>query len=195
MINHPVLQQIASIIPLTEAHQQLIASKIKQRQLAPSEMLHRAGSICNFEGYIHKGMVRSYFNINGNDRIIEFAHERQWVCDFKSLLSQTVSNINIQAIEPTEVYLFAKYDLDILNIEIPNWDKLGKLFYEKLFVEKEKLIESLLVHTPEQRYLHLMDKQPQLIKRIPQYYLAQYVGVKPESLSRIRKRIAQRGTS
>lgn len=93
--------------------------------------------------------------------------------------------------EACRLWVISKDDIDKLSQQIPEWNTLGLRFFEKLFLKKEKRNASLLLTSAKDRYLAIINETPQLVERVPLYYIAQYIGIKPESLSRIRKELAK----
>ncbi|WP_074407960.1 MULTISPECIES: Crp/Fnr family transcriptional regulator [Aquimarina] len=184
-----VLDQMLSNSSFTKEQADMIKSKHSFISLKPNEVLLSQGNVCNFEAFLIKGLLRSYYTIEGNERIIQFFKEGDCVSDFKSYLSQKPSKLTIQAIEGSEFFICFKKDLDDLTYKIPSWNNYRKKFYEDLFIIMENITESILTTSPEERYTTLLNETPELINRLPQYYVAQYVGVKPESLSRMKRRI------
>ena len=186
------LNKLLSLTPFSKEETDLFVSKLIPKQLNALEFLHQANEVCKYEAFLEKGIMRSFYKINEDEIINQFFFEGQWVADYESFISQTSSKVNIQALEGCQLYLMTKEDIDDLSTQISNWDKLAKLFFEKLYLKKEKRNASLLLESAEERYLNLVKHQPQLINRVPQFYIAQYIGIKPESLSRIRKKMSQR---
>lgn len=195
-MNSDLLHQITKIISITGKEIDVLKSKFKKKTLKVSEVLHSKGTVCNFEAFVQKGMLRSYYTVeNGTERIIQFFEEGQWVGDFDSFLSSSPSKFTIQALENCELIIFSKETINLLSNQISNWSILREFFYKKIFIQKDKHTESLLTSTPEQWYTNLLKNRPQLLNRVPQYFIAQYIGIQPESLSRIRKRIAKNNFS
>lgn len=186
-----IITTISKFIFLTNEEADLIRNNLVILKVKANEIIHSEGTICNFEAFIETGLLRTYYVINGNERIIHFFKENEWISDFKSFILQEPSKITIQAIEDCELVLIRKTHIHLFSKNISNWDTLGKLFFKKLFIQNFNHIESLLTNTPEERYIYLLENNSDLINRIPQYLIAQYIGVQPESLSRIRKRISK----
>jgi len=175
----------------TPAEIQLFKSKLLTKELQPLEVLHSEGVICEYEAFVEKGLLRSYYHKNEVEHINQFFFEGQWVADYESFLTQSPSKVTIQALEACQLLIMSKSDIDFLSTQLPNWNALGKQFFERLYIKKEKRNASLFLTSATERYLALLEEQPRLVQRVPQYYIAQYIGVKPESLSRIRKKLAR----
>lgn len=102
------------------------------------------------------------------------------------------SNVNIQALEDTVIYRISAEGIQQFYSEVANGERFGRIAIEKVFVNVISQVVSLYTDTPDKRYLKFLSDYPELVQRIPQYYIAAYVGVKAPSLSRIRKRLAAR---
>ncbi len=191
-MNDNLLTRQLQKIPWTIEQKQFSLSKLKKRKLDAMELLLREGEVCEFEAFIEEGILRSFYKKNEEERINQFFFEGQWASDYQSFISQLPSKASIQALESCELLVVSKKDIDILGEQLPNWDTLAKTFFEKLYLKKEKRTASLLLESAEEKYLAIVNDQPQLIHRIPQYYIAQYIGIKPESLSRIRKKLTKK---
>jgi CRP-like cAMP-binding protein len=187
-----ILDQMLRNGSFTKEQIGIIKSKHFSLSLKSNEILLSEGKVCNFEAFLMKGLLRSYYTIEGNERIVQFFKEGDCVGDFKSYLSEKPSKLTIQAIENCEFFMCFKKDLDDLIYEIPGWSNYRKRFYENLFIVMENITESILTTSPEKRYITLLNETPELINRIPQYYVAQYIGIKPESLSRMKRRIIKK---
>lgn len=172
-------------------HRQLFLTKLKIRTLQPLELLHSVGKVCEYEAFVEQGLLRSFYIKNEVEHTNQFFFEEQWVSDYESFITQSPSKVSIQALEECQLLVMTKTDMDQLSTQIPDWDLLGRSFFERLYLKKEKRNASLLLTSATERYLAILEEQPRLIARVPQYYIAQYIGVKPESLSRIRKKLAQ----
>lgn len=187
-----LFNQISKIISITEKELSVLKDTFNKKTLKISEILNLKGSVCNFEAYVQKGVLRSFYTIeNGTERIIQFFEEGQWVGDLESFLSSSPSKFTIQALENCELIFFSKETINTLSTQICNWGKLREFFYEKILIRKDKHPQALLTNTPEQWYTDLLKNRPKLLNRIPQYHIAQYIGVQSESLSRIQKRITK----
>lgn len=109
--------------------------------------------------------------------------------DYQSFLLQKPSNYYWQAMENSELLLIPYYAAQQLYQQSPHWDKFGRLIAEKVYMQVNERIEMLQFYTPEQRYTSLLQQKPELFRRLSQFQLASYLGIKPQSLSRIRKRM------
>ena len=135
--------------------------------------------------------MRLFYNVEGIENTIQFFFSNSFYTDYTSFLTGQPTIENMQALEPCEVVQFRKTDLYKLYNIYPVFDRVGRVMAENAFLSLSKLNKMLTNEEPEQRYLNLLQQRPELVERIPQHYIASYLGIKPESLSRIRKRIFQ----
>jgi CRP-like cAMP-binding protein len=151
-----------------------------------------AGSVCRHVGFVLKGAVRYYHIIDGNDITGYFNFENEFVSSYKSFLTGEPAINYIQAIEPTQIILISKPNLDLmLNNPMLAYkmERFGRLLAEHYLICYEDRVTSFITQTPEERYLKLLETGRDVLQRMPQHYIANFLGITPVSLSRIRKRI------
>jgi CRP-like cAMP-binding protein len=139
--------------------------------------------------FLEKGLVRYYSANDGEEQTNYFNKEGEWVCDYPAFLPQTPSAVSIQALEDTATCAISYNDLQAFYQEVEHGERFGRLGIEQVFVNVIRQITSIYTDKPEVRYEKFMQAYFDIAQRIPQYYIASYVGVKPQSLSRIRKRL------
>ena len=181
--------QISKLINLDKDELAYFVSKLQTKHLKRKELLLREGEICKHSFFINYGSLRYFYNIDGQERTGQFFFENSWYTDYDSYLSGKISNQNIEALEKTEVLILAKTDLEKLFVEIPKFEKFGRIMAENAYLGIRNRTESLTNLTAEERYLNLIKDRPKVFERVPQHYIASYLGIKAPSLSRIRKRL------
>lgn len=181
-----------AIVRLDDDAASAFASRITVRKLKKKELMLREGEICDRVSFIHKGYVRLYYNVDGAENTIQFFFENSWYTDFDSFLVGTKTLENVQALAPLEVLELKKKDLYYLYDTFPVFERIGRMMAENAFLSVSRLNKMRANQRPEERYLTLLKQRPEVVEKIPQKYVASYLGVKPESLSRIRKRISVR---
>lgn len=185
-----LIQVISQIIRLNEEEKNIIAGLFVPKQFGKGEFFLKEGQVCREAGFIEKGLVRYFINNDGEERIYGFGKENDFVCNYESFLDHSASAKNIQVIENSNILVISYNNLQVLYERLQEGQKLGRLVCEQLFVEALRQITSLYADAPEQRYTNFLASYADLQQRIPQYYISSYVGVKPQSLSRIRKRLS-----
>jgi CRP-like cAMP-binding protein len=161
-----------------------------ERSIKKGDFFLAEGQVCKQVGFIVKGLMRYYINHDGEDRSYSFAQENSFICNYESFIPKTASTKIIQALEDCEILQISYDDLQILYKSIRHGERLGRLVIEHVFIQVLQDLSSFYTDTPEYRYEQFIKKHPDLQQRISQYHIASYVGVKPQSLSRIRKRIS-----
>lgn len=152
----------------------------------------KPGEVCNNVSFINFGLVRSYYLVDGKEITTNFFVEDSCFSNYQSFLSRSPSLMYTDVLEDTEV-VDVDYDgLQYAYEYIPDSERVGRLVAEQLYLLLSGRNASLLMETPEQRYIKVLQEKPDLIKRVPQYMVASYLGITPEALSRIRSRISKR---
>ncbi|WP_143309037.1 Crp/Fnr family transcriptional regulator [Chitinophaga vietnamensis] len=187
---HSLLTAIQHFIHLDDAEKIQVSHLFKEKHYPKGSYFLREGQVCREVGFIEQGLVRYFTNHDGEELIFDFGKEYDFVCNYQSFLDHSISTRSIQAIEDSLLYIISYDDLQILYETIREGQKFGRLACEMIYVDAISKVHSMYIDSPEQRYLRFMATYPDLLQRLPQYYISSYVGVKPQSLSRIRKRLA-----
>jgi CRP-like cAMP-binding protein len=185
-----LIATLRHLIRIGSDEEQVITDLFKPLTLKSGEYFLREGKLCRYVGFIEKGLVRYYINDNGTDKTLYFNKEGQFVSNYQSFLPREVSDTSIQAIEDTTLQIISYDDLQKLYLSIREGEKLGRLAIENVFVTSLQQLKSFYKDAPAERYQQFLRFYPDLAQRIPQYHIASYVGIKPQSLSRIRKRLS-----
>ncbi|UJP64891.1 Crp/Fnr family transcriptional regulator [Mongoliitalea daihaiensis] len=178
-----------SFISLTESEAELIDTYFEVKELKKKEYLLQEGTICNFIGFIANGTIRHFHIKDGVERTCDISFQNAWVTDFQSFLNNLPCVINLQAMEDTTIYLVKKENLFKLYNDCPKYETFGRLMAEQVAQRATEIAMSLSSEKPEERFQNLLKKQPDLFQKVPQKYIANFLGISPESLSRIQKRI------
>jgi CRP-like cAMP-binding protein len=185
-----LLNTISSFIPLSSHDDEIVRRLFHKKIFKKGDHLLQQGSVCRYVIFIETWLVRYYINSDGEQQTNYFNKEGEFVCDYMSFLPQVPSNVNIQALEDTTVFVISFTDIQQFYKEVEHGERFGRLAIEQVFVNVINQVKSLYADPPEVRYSQFLSNFPDIGQRIPQYYIASYVGIKPQSLSRIRKRIA-----
>jgi CRP-like cAMP-binding protein len=176
-------------VPLTDDELNLIDKYFEVHQLRKKDFLLKDGKICNFIGFVAEGSVRHFHIKDGIEKTCDISFENSWVTDFQSFTYNTASIMNLQAMVDTTVFMIRKENLYKLYNECTKYETFGRLMAEQVAQRATEIAMSLSSDKPEERFQKLLNKQPDLFQRVPQKYIANFLGVSPESLSRIRSRI------
>jgi len=175
---------------MTDRDWQIFSSKLKRREFPKKHILLKAGQTENHLSFIETGIVRFYIPAEAYDLTFSFAFENSFVSGYDSFLTQRPSTYNAETLTKTTLWQLTYNDLQEIYNETEIGNTIGRKAGEELFLKKSKRELSLLNESAEQRYLNLFTEQPELIKQIPLKYIASYIGITPQALSRIRKRIS-----
>lgn len=152
-------------------------------------ILHE-GEICKRVAFIEKGCFRTYtVDDNIHESIIHFGFEDWWLADLHSLENQTPTVYNIQAIEESTINVINRNDFFQLMEQYPKFKDGHIQLVRKSYAVMMNRIQEIRFKSLEERYLDLIQQQPQILQRVPQQYIASFLGIEPQSLSRLRKRI------
>lgn len=184
-----ILDRLSNFISLGKGEQDIFVSKLKLKEYKKKELILQEGDICKYAYFINSGCLRYYYNVGDQENTAQFFFENGWYTDYDSFLTGKPTQQNIETLEKTELLLLSAKDLQQLYIDIPKFERFGRLMAENAFLGIRQRSEMLENQTAEERYLTLMKERPKVFERIPQHYIASYLGIKPPSLSRIRKRI------
>jgi CRP-like cAMP-binding protein len=167
----------------------IIEQLFVKKELKAQDCFLNAGKQCKDFAFIETGLFRHYINHEGIEETYFFSSENEFVCDYDSFINKTVSDKNIQALEDTIIYSISYDNLQLFYSKVKNGERFGRLFLEQVFSRAIKHILSTHTDSAEQRYHNFLKQFKHLQQRIPQYYIASFVGVTPQSLSRIRRRM------
>ncbi len=175
---------------LNENDWQLFSSKLIRREFSKKTLLLKAGQTENYLSFVEKGIIRFFIPKEENDLTFGFAFDKAFMSAYDSFLTRIASIYQLQTLTETILWSLTYQDLQEIYNKTQIGNTIGRHAAEDLFLKKSKRELSLLNETAEQRYLKLFTEQPQLIKQIPLKYIASYIGITPQALSRIRGRIS-----
>lgn len=175
--------------PPTEKDWQFFFANMKREEFSKKHILIKEGQTENYLSFIEKGIIRFYIPKAENDLTFNIVFENGFLSAYDSFLTRTPSPYNIATLTDAVLLRITYNDLQTIFRESRLGNIIGRLASEELFLKKQKRELSLLNETAEQRYLNLFSEQPKLIEQISLKYIASYIGITPQALSRIRKRI------
>lgn len=187
-----LLANLSRHVSLTDEEVTLLTSMIHFRSLEVGEYLLREGDVCKYGSFIGKGCVKIYYvDEGGFEHILDFCIEEWWADDLYSLLTQTPSKSNIRAIEATEVFQIRKADLEFLYQKIPKLERFFRILFQNAFISQREQINQALAASAEERYRLFLDRKPYAEQRFPQKDIASYLGITPQFLSALKKKLRQ----
>ncbi|MDO8996476.1 Crp/Fnr family transcriptional regulator [Sediminibacterium sp.] len=187
--------QVKDKVLLSEAEQKLVKTFFSPKKIRKKQYLLQEGNICRHLAFVEKGLLRSY-NVDekGIEHMIHFAWEGWWMADMLSFLSNEPSTYHIDAIEDAELLLISQQDFEEMLLKVPVMERYFRILFQNNIISKERRLISSITNSAEEKYIHLTATNPELIKRIPQQLVASYLGITPETLSRIKNKLAKGAT-
>lgn len=177
---------ITNKLNLSESYYDRLLEISDLRSFSSKKHLLNIGNTCSFLGFVEKGYLRSYREKDGEEFISDFYVPGSFVTSYRSFLNQEISVGAIQALEDSEVRCLTFHNYNLLLEESSEWYKLGKYIADNLFIKKCIKETSLLIDPALERYKLLLKTYPLIEQHVAQYHIASYLGIKPESLSRIK---------
>ncbi len=178
------------IIKLQESEWEFIATYFNKRIFNKNEIITRQGETENYLSFIESGIIRFFIPEDEKELTFNFSFNKEFTCAYDSFLTQTPSEYELQALTQTIVWQISYSDLQKVYAQTQVGNYLGRFASEKLFLAKSRRELSLLKYNAKERYLKLFSEQPDILKFIPMKYIASYIGVTPQGLSRIRRQIS-----
>jgi CRP-like cAMP-binding protein len=188
MFDH-LKNSVDQIYPLPDEDFMALLRRITVKKLKKHEFLLREGEVCNHIAFINSGFLRIYHNKEGKEHTTHFYLEGKWISNYASFLNREPSLYFIEAQTDSELFLITYNDLNRLYDEVKMMDRFGRLVAERLFLATVARHQAMVLQTPEERYRQLLNDQPHIFQIAPLKHIASFLGVEPESLSRIRKRL------
>lgn len=183
-------------ISLSDDDWSVIAAACTIRKLRKHQYLLQEGEYWKYHAFVAEGCLRRYtIDNNGIEHIIQFTPENWWTGDRKSLMENTPTVYNIDAVEASAVILIRDEDFQQLCVRLPVFNTLVNHILQRSLNASQERIQIAISMTAEEKYLNFITTFPQLNNRIPRHMLASFLGMTPESLSRIKKKLANQGKS
>jgi CRP-like cAMP-binding protein len=185
-----IFKHIEEKVQLSQSEKELIKTFFKPKKLKKKQFLVVEGHVCSYLTFVSKGLLKSY-NVDdkGNEHINQFSPEGWWTSDMSSFFSGGISFYSIDAMEDSAVLLITREDFENLTLQVPVMDRYFRLLFQNSLITKERRLISSHTHTAEEKYRYIVENNPDFIRRIPQNLLASYLGLSPETLSRLKKNI------
>jgi len=183
------------IVPLTDNELKLLDKYFEPASFDKKDYLLTDGNVCNFIAFISQGAIRHFHVKNGVEKTCDLSFDNSSVTDFQSFTLGTPCIMNLQALETTTVFVITKKNLTELYKECGKYETFGRLMAEQVAQRATEIAMSFSSDKPEERYLKLIKSHPDIFQRVQQKYIANFLGISPESLSRIRNRIVTKRKS
>ena len=182
-----ILQNIAKHIELTNEETEFFVSLLVLKKLRKKQYLIHSGDECRFEYFVNKGCLRQYYlDDKGQEHITMFAPEDWWISDMYGFIYKQPALTTIEALENTEVFALERNNFEALVARVPKFERFFRILLQRAFVSHQRrIIESMSLGNKE-RYENFINQYPSLEQRLSQRHVAYYLGLTPESLSRVK---------
>jgi len=186
-----LLSEISKEAMLTKAEEDIIKSVFTVKKLRKRQFLVQQDASYRQLFFIEKGIVRSYIKgPNDEEHIVQFAAEGSWISEDFNQLSDIKSVYNIDALEPSEILCIDREVFQQLMVQVPKLERYFRMVLQKRLYALNLRVLNYLMHFAEEKYRRFVDFYPEIVQRVPQHMIASYLGIKPETLSRNRKKMA-----
>ena len=163
----------------------------RKREISRGNFYNKQNVVCRDLGILVKGIFRLYHYDpeTEEERNLFFFSEEQFIVSFASFIYQYPCSYYIEALEDSEIVYVSYQDLQNLYLKYKPWERFGRILAEHFFIQSQVRTQNLLFLTHEQRYLNLLQEHPNIVQRVASFHIASYLGIKNQSLSRIKKRL------
>ncbi|WP_313383542.1 Crp/Fnr family transcriptional regulator [Chishuiella sp.] len=188
-----IIKNISRFVTLTVQEEKIFEDLLTLQKFPKKTHLLREGEICQFEGFIKEGCVRTYYlDENGFEVTLLFAVEDWWITDIDSFNNKTPSRIFIETLEDTEIYMLTPETKEELLLKVPKFERAFRMMMQRYVVTLQNRVVKTISQPATDRYLEFIKVYPTIPQRVAQYYIASYLGVSKEFVSTIRKRLSNR---
>lgn len=186
-------QKVAEVTSITEEEFNFCRTLFTPRRIRKKQYLLQEGEVCKYQAFVEKGMLRSYtVDEKGAEHILQIAPEGWWIADLYSFLTDEPSQYNIDAIEDAEILLITKTAWNLLMQDVPQFEHYFRILLQNHLVATQRRVMQSMTETAEEKYIRFTQSYPACMQRVPQHMIASYLGITRETLSRLRRQLAER---
>jgi len=190
-----LFEHVEEKVQLTDKDKELVMSFFKCKNLRKRQYLLQEGDMCKYISFVAQGLMKSYtVDDKGNEHINLFAWEGWWISDFTSFVFGNEAKLNIDTIEDTALLLLSRANYDKMLTEVPVMERYFRILYQNSLATKDSRLISANTHTAEEKYAMFLETYPSISQRLPQNLIASYLGLSPETISRIKRKIIETNT-
>lgn len=185
-------KHLLKFVDLSEDELSYFNSILEIKKVPKKTILLHEGDVCNFEAFINKGCIRNYYiDENGFEVILQFAIEDWWVSDIASFHAHTASNIFIETLEDCELLILSPQTKEALLTKVPKLERMFRLMVQKnLSVLQNRFLKTITTSAQE-KYVDFLERYPTIPQRVAQHYIASYLGISAEFLSKVRTKMSK----
>jgi len=186
-------QKLNESVSFTEEEETIIKTYLTPKKLRKKQYLLQEGDVCKVIAFVEKGVLRSYTVAEkGTEHILQFALEGWLISDLYSFLTGELSLYNIEALEDAELVLISAAAHEEMLKRVPKYETYTRLQLTGAYIAMQRRLTSIISLSLEERYTYLNSIYPDIVQRVPQHMIASYMGLTPETLSRVRKRLMKK---
>lgn len=186
-------KKVTENIFITEEEFDFCKTLFLPRKLRKKQYLLQEGNVCKYTAFVEKGILRTYtIDEKATEHILQFSLEGWWAADLYSFLTNEPSSFNIEALEDSELLLITRPSWDVLLQKIPAFERYFRILIQNNLISTQRRLLGNMTETAEEKYLKLLKSFPDCVQRVPQHMIASYLGITRETLSRIRRQMANR---
>jgi CRP-like cAMP-binding protein len=180
-------------VNFTEEEKKIFQTYLTPKKLRKKQYLLQEGDVCKFIAFVEKGALRSYsIDEKGNEHIIQFALEGWTISDLYSFLTGEPAVYTIDALEDSELIMISKSSYEELLQKFPKYERYMRLQLTGAYIAMQRRLTSIISLPLDERYQNLTAAYPNIVQRVPQHMIASYMGLTPETLSRVRKKMSKK---
>jgi CRP-like cAMP-binding protein len=187
-----LFENISGTIQLTDEDKSILKEYFLPKKLRKKQYFLQEGNVAFHTAWVAKGCMRTFsVNKNGIEQTMQLAIEGWWATDMYSFLTGEPAMYNIEAVEDCELLVIDKVGREKVFERVPGFERLMRILIEKNLVANQQRLNALMGQNADERYISFIKKYPQIVQRVPQHMIASYLGITPETLSRIRKQLSE----
>jgi len=187
-----LFENISGTIQLTNEDKSILKEYFLPKKLRKKQYFLQEGNVAFHTAWVAKGCMRTFsVNKNGIEQTMQLAIEGWWATDMYSFLTGEPAMYNIEAVEDCELLVIDKVGREKVFERVPGFERLMRILIEKNLVANQQRLNALMGQNADERYISFIKKYPQIVQRVPQHMIASYLGITPETLSRIRKQLSE----
>jgi len=193
MTNDLILQNIGKHVVLDKEEAAQFISLLQEEDVPKKGVVLKEGQLCKTISFVNAGALRAYhISKEGKETTVMFALPDWWITDMFCFIHRQPAMLYIEAIEPSHIFQLRKDDLDKLYLKVPKFERFFRVLMQNAYIREQLRMIQKLSLSAEERYIHFLDKYPQIVEKITQKQIASYLGITPEFLSTIRANRAKR---
>lgn len=189
-IKQKLINYFSKISKLSEKEEQYLLEGMLIKEFKKGDIIVEEGKRNKDTFFILTGLVREFKLVDGEEKTTNFYSEEQWIVSLSGMDDSVIASNSLICIEDTWIVVGDETKAIELFQKFPRFESISRKIVEQAFIKQQQLMATYITDKPEQRYLNLLKDRPEIIQRVPQYDIASFIGVKPESLSRLKKKIA-----